>query len=612
VITVDNISKSFGGQTLFEQTGFRLNSRERVGLVGRNGHGKTTLFRMIAGEESPDEGLITVPKSYRLGFIRQHLSFSEDSVLKEGALGLPPAERGQTWRVEKILAGLGFSVADMQRHPMEFSGGYQVRLNLAKVLVAEPDLLLLDEPTNYLDITSIRWIEKFLQTWPRELLLITHDRAFMDKVVTHTLGIHRRKIRKIAGDTSKYYDQVALDEEIYEKTRLNDERKRQEVEKFVSRFRAKARLAGMVQSRIKALEKNEKKDKLEAIKDLDFAFREKSFAAKQLMNVRSIGFGYNEPLIKDLNLEVCAHDRICIIGRNGRGKTTLLKLMAGFLEPQAGSVNWHPATEMGVFEQTNISNLCADRTIESEIMSVDPEVTSQHARTLAGAMLFEGDLALKPISVLSGGEKSRVMLAKILAKPINLLLLDEPTNHLDMESCDALIAALDMFDGAVVMVTHNEMFLHAIAERLVVFDGDKVSVFEGSYQDFLDRVGWSEEAEQPVKVEESGGDKINRKDLRRQRSEIITERAKLLKPLENRIATLEDEIQRIDEDLRDSSAELMAASERRDGAAVTRISRVIQEAEEKNERLFDELAQVTDEYEGLRCEYDRRLNAITE
>ncbi len=601
MITADNISKSFGGQVLFDQTGFKLNSRERLGLVGRNGHGKTTLFRMIAGEESPDEGSITVPKNYRIGFIRQHLAFSEDTVLKEGALGLPAAERAQTWRVEKILAGLGFSAADLQRHPLEFSGGYQVRLNLAKVLVAEPDLLLLDEPTNYLDITSIRWIEKFLQNWPHELLLITHDRGFMDRVVTHTLGIHRRKLRKIAGDTSKYYDQVAQDEEIYEKTRLNDERKRQEIEKFVSRFRAKARLAGMVQSRIKALEKSEKRDRLEALKDLDFAFREKPFAAKQLMSVRDLGFGYSEPLIEGLNLEVGAHDRICIVGRNGRGKTTLLKLMAGFLEPQSGQVSWHPATEMGVFEQTNISSLCAERTIEAEIMSADAELTSQQARSLAGAMLFEGDLALKPIGVLSGGEKSRVMLAKILAKPINLLLLDEPTNHLDMESCDALIAALDSFDGAVVMVTHNEMFLHAIAERLVVFDGGKVEVFEGGYQDFLDRVGWSEENEGAQRIE-APADKSSRKDLRRQRSEIITERGKLLKPLETRIAELEDRIQALDE--------RQAAAEQCDGAAVHRVSLAIQEAETLNEQLFDELAAVTEDYEQLRAEFDQRLEAL--
>jgi ATP-binding cassette subfamily F protein 3 len=259
MISIENISKSFGGQTLFEGASVKLNPRERIGLVGRNGHGKTTLFRLIIGEESPDEGEIAVPKNYRIGYVEQHIRFTRETVLQEGMRGLNESERDHHWKVEKILSGLGFSDADMQRHPGEFSGGYQVRLNLAKVLVSDPDLLLLDEPTNYLDITSIRWIERFLQHWPRELLLITHNRGFMDKVITHTIGIHRKKIRKIAGDTGQLYAQIAQDEEVYEKTRLNDERRQKEIELFISRFRAKARLANMVQSRIKTLEKMEKR-----------------------------------------------------------------------------------------------------------------------------------------------------------------------------------------------------------------------------------------------------------------------------------------------------------------------------------------------------------------
>ena len=268
MIAIDNLSKSYGNQILFEEVHFQINARERVGLVGRNGHGKTTLFSMIVGEEHPDSGTITTPRNYRIGYVRQHLDFTADTLLDEGKKGLPEAERHQQWKVEKILSGLGFSSADMQRHPSEFSGGYQVRLNLAKVLLSEADLLLLDEPTNYLDITSIRWIEDYLINWPHELLLITHDRSFMDRVVTHTIGIHRTKIRKIPGNTEKFYTQIALDEEIYEKTRLNDERRQKEVEQFITRFRAKARLANLVQSRIKLLDKMGKKDKLETLKSL--------------------------------------------------------------------------------------------------------------------------------------------------------------------------------------------------------------------------------------------------------------------------------------------------------------------------------------------------------
>ena len=205
MINIENLSKSFGNHILFEQAGFKLNSRERLGLVGRNGHGKTTLLRLICGEEQPDSGNIAIPRQYRIGYVHQTLAFGRNTVLEEGMTGLPDQEKNHHWKVEKVLAGLGFSDRDMQRHPTEFSGGYQVRLNLAKILVSEPDLLLLDEPTNYLDINAIRWIKRFLNVWPHELLLITHDRSFMDKVVTHIVGIHRQRLRKIKGQTDKYY-----------------------------------------------------------------------------------------------------------------------------------------------------------------------------------------------------------------------------------------------------------------------------------------------------------------------------------------------------------------------------------------------------------------------
>ncbi|HRC99485.1 MAG TPA: ABC-F family ATP-binding cassette domain-containing protein, partial [Deltaproteobacteria bacterium] len=469
MISAENLSKSYARQVLFEDVGFKINPKERVGLVGRNGHGKTTLLKMIVGEETPDTGQIVVPRNYRIGYVRQHLDFTEDTVLREGMKGLPESRKEQHWKVEKVLAGLGFSQEDMQRSPLEFSGGYQVRLNLAKVLVSEPDLLLLDEPTNYLDITSIRWIERFLVSWPRELILITHDRTFMDRIVTHTMGIHRRKVRKIPGDTGKYYSQIAQEEEIYEKTRINDERKRKEVESFIAQFRAKARLVGLVQSRIKNLEKMEKKEKLEKIKTLDFSFRYEPFIGKYALSAQDLSFSYDPSveLIKDFSITLRPGEKVCIIGPNGKGKTTLLKLLAGSLRPLKGEITQNPKTVTGVFEQTNISTLMDSRTVEEEIISSHSDIDRQKARDICGAMMFEGDYALKKIGVLSGGEKSRVMLGKLLATPVNLLLLDEPTNHLDMESNDALLAAIDSFEGAVVMVTHNEMFLHALAERLI-------------------------------------------------------------------------------------------------------------------------------------------------
>lgn len=428
MISIENLSKSYGDRVLFDGVSFKINAKERVGLVGRNGHGKSTLFRIIVGEEGYDAGAITMPKGYRIGHVEQLIRFTEPTVLAEGMKGLMPAEKDHHWKVEKILAGLGFSDGDMVRSPHDFSGGFQVRLNLAKVLVSEPDLLLLDEPTNYLDITSIRWIENFLLTWPHELMLITHDRGFMDKLVTHTVGLHRKKARKIVGNTAKYYEQIAQDEEIYEKTRLNDERREKEIRLFISRFRAKARLANMVQSRIKTLAKMEKRDKLEEVKGLDFSFRTKPFKAKQVLSVEDLSFawGAGRPLFEALRFSILAGERICVVGKNGKGKTTLLKVLAGNLTPATGKITYNPQVEVGVFEQTNIQRLVDSRTVEEEILYAQPDVDRQKARNICGAMMFEGDSALKKIGVLSGGEKSRVMLGQLLVTPVNLLMLDEP------------------------------------------------------------------------------------------------------------------------------------------------------------------------------------------
>ena len=617
MITIGNLTKSFGSQLLFEDASFNINPRERIGLVGRNGHGKTTLFRLIVGEEQPDAGTIAFPKGYRVGHVVQDLSFTEDSVLKEGMKALPEGERDHHWKVEKILAGLGFSNGDMKRHPQEFSGGFQVRLNLAKVLVSEPDLLLLDEPTNYLDITSIRWIERFLTSWPRELMLITHDRGFMDKIVTHTLGIHRKRVRKIAGNTEKLYSQIAQEEEIYEKTRVKDERRRKQVEAFITRFRAKARLANLVQSRIKSLEKQKKREKLEAIRELDFSFRNKPFRAKHVLSAQNISFSYdpNVPLIKDLSITVGAGERVCVVGRNGKGKTTLLKLLAGMLTPKSGDIVQHPRVKKGVFEQTNVKSLIDTRTVEEEMLSAHSDVDRQAARNICGAMMFEDDDALKRIGVLSGGEKSRVMLGKLLVTPVNLLLLDEPTNHLDMYSCDALLAAIDSFEGAVIIVTHNEMFLHALADRLVVFQNDGVHVFEGSYQRFIEKGGWGDEEEAPGSASqgrdaETSSVRMTKKEKRRRRSEIIARRSKIQKPLESRILEVENDIELNEEKLNELNGAMLEASQAQDGKRIVKISQSIHACQLAIDRLFDELEELTGTLEEKKAIFEEKLDQL--
>ena len=619
MISIDNLHKSYGAQTLFEGVSFKINTKERVGLVGRNGHGKTTLFRIIAGEEDYESGAIAMPKGYRIGFVRQHLAFRQATVLAEGMRGLNANERDHHWKVEKILAGLGFSPEDMQRNPLEFSGGFQVRLNLAKVLVAEPDLLLLDEPTNYLDIASIRWIERFLVTWPHELLLITHDRSFMDKIVTHTVGIHRKKTRKIAGNTEKYYTQLALDEEVYEKTRLNDERREKEIRLFISRFRAKARLANLVQSRIKTLAKMEKKEKLQALKDLEFSFRSQPLKSKQVLSVNSLSFAYDtsHPLIRGLDLSVTRGDRICVIGKNGKGKTTLLKLLASLLTPVEGEITYNPGVVTGFYEQTNISSLVDSRTVEEEVLLAHDDVDRQLARNICGAMLFTGDAALKRIEVLSGGEKARVMLGQLLVRPINLLLLDEPTNHLDMASCDALLAAIDNFDGTVIMVTHNEMFLHALATRLIVFQEAGLQIFEGSYQAFLESGGWEDEGDggRASGLHPAPGEKVtrvNKRELRRLRSDIITEKARVLRPIEDKIAANEAAIEAAEKQLAILNQEMQHATQAQDSRRIAELGQKIHACQSQIDVHFAHLEPLYTKQEEAAAHFNEKLAELSQ
>jgi ATP-binding cassette subfamily F protein 3 len=432
MIQISNLAKRYAGQILFEGVSFSINSGEKIGLVGRNGEGKSTFFKLLTGAEEADDGQISFPSGYRVGHLSQKLVFSEPTALEEALTAL---EGDAVWtdghKVEAVLEGLGFDDQLKNTEPAKLSGGLQVRLNLAKLIASDPDLLLLDEPTNYLDIVSLRWLEKFLLAWRGELILITHDQGFLNKVISHTLGIHRKDFRKIAGPTSGYYSQLAMEEEVHEKSRLNQEKKIKETEKFINTFRAKASKAKAVQSRVKELEKMDKLDKLSEIDTLDFNFSHTAFPGKRMMEVREISFSWKEdqPLISDLSFTIGAKDRIGIIGKNGKGKTTLLRLLVGELQATSGEFQSAPKLESAYFGQTNVERLNQKATIEQELMSLDNCESITRARGAAGLMMFKGDDALKKISVLSGGEKSRVLLAKNILTPANILFLDEPTNH---------------------------------------------------------------------------------------------------------------------------------------------------------------------------------------
>lgn len=608
MIQVVNVAKGFGTQILFQDITVTLGKGERIGLVGRNGSGKTTLFKILLGEESPDAGEVIVPKNYQIGTLKQHLHFTHPTIIQECMTALKGDAQFDEYKVEKMLLGLGFKMEDFTRPPSDFSGGYQIRLNLAKVLLAEPDCLLLDEPTNYLDIVSMRWLSKFLRNFQGEVIIITHDRGFMDEVTTHTMGIWRQKLVKIKGSSEKYFEQILLEEEIYEKTRQNTERKRKDLEEFVNRFKAKASKATQAQSRMKLLEKMPELDALAMVATLDFEFNHKECPGKTLMEVKDISFGYTEEnLLENISFPIIKGDKIAIIGKNGKGKSTLLNLLAGELEPRRGQISPNVNLLIGHFGQTNINRLDMEWTIEEEVASVDMSMGTQRVRSICGTMMFTGDLAKKKIKVLSGGERARVLLAKLLAKPSNLLLLDEPTNHLDQESVDSLTLELQNYPGAVVIVTHSEAMLREVATKLIVFHHGKVEVFNGSYDEFLNKIGWDEEEEVAA---EKPKDKPSRADMKRLRSEMIIERSRELSPFKKRMDFLEKEIIKLEDEQQKLEASIIELASSGDSKKIQGASQRLGVVKKKVDESFEELTEVTMKHDDLFAKFELKLKDL--
>jgi ATP-binding cassette subfamily F protein 3 len=572
MLQISGLEKGFGERILFSEASLTINSGERVALFGRNGSGKSTLLKIIAGEDSGDKGDVHTPKGYRIGYLKQHLSFSHPTVLEEACSALLGDPISEQYKAEIVLAGLGFTDDELHIAPSALSGGFQIRINLAKLILSEPNMLLLDEPTNYLDIVSMRWLERFLKEWEGEMIVISHDRSFCDEVSTHSALVYRSGIRKIEGNSEKLFTRIAEDEELYERTRVNREKEIKKMEAFINRFKAKASKATVVQSRVKALSKIERLDELSSEATLDFEFVHAPFPGRFPIEVNDLSFGFPnslKPLVKGLSFSLKKDDRIGVIGKNGRGKSTLLKLLAGELRPLGGEIATSPNTKLSFFAQTNTNRLTLSNTIEAEVQEVNPMLGRTAVRSICGCMMFEGDDALKKISVLSGGERSRVLLGKILATPSNLLLLDEPTNHLDVESVMALTDALEVFEGAVVIVTHNEDILRRTAQRLIVYQGDSPFLFEGGYDDFLDLVGWEEEADLVPKGKRKGGPSAGTaRDKKKGRADLIQERSRVITPLKTQVERSEKRIEELEKSIAKLQEKLAAVSGHGDAVGI--------------------------------------------
>jgi ATP-binding cassette subfamily F protein 3 len=569
MIQGDDLTLSYGGQPVLEKASFSLQKRERCGLIGRNGSGKSTLFRLIAGQEKADEGRIIMPKGYRLGVLQQQIRFTKPTVLEEAALGLRDPDC--LYQVEAILFGLGFTEEALDQSPHMLSGGYQLRVQLAKVLASEPDCLLLDEPTNYLDILSIRFLSKFLREWEGEMILISHDLEFLDQATTHMMAINRHHVYKIKGKSTDIFHLIAAEEERHEVTRANVEKKKAHLQEFVDRFGAKASKATQAQSKQKMLDKLPDLEKLKNLAHLDFKFHEVPFNGRKILEALNLKFSYtDEPLIDDFSLMIEKGDRIAIIGKNGYGKSTLLRLLIEELKPKTGTLTTSIVAKIGYFGQTHIDRLNPAHTIEEEVSIANPKLSFTQVRGVCGLMMFSGDLAKKAISVLSGGEKSRVLLGKIIAQPCNLLLLDEPTHHLDIESIEALIDAIEEFEGSVVIVTHSEWILRRIPfNKLIVCHKQKQELFLGSYEEFLSKVGWQEEGDSKPPVEKAKVEPLPVK-----------------KSSKGEIKECEEEIERLEKDLQTKNHRLAEISKTGKGDEIKKLIASIEMDQKQIDSLY--------------------------
>ncbi len=547
-IQVKALTKGYGQRVLFSDVNFCIGDGERCALVGLNGSGKSTFLKILSGEESYDSGSIVIPQNCRIGSLAQHRIFTGATLVDEAVLGLPEELRDETYRVERLLSGLGFDKSAFSAPPGSFSSGFQLRLSLCKALAGEPHLLILDEPTNYLDILSIRWLEGFLKKWDGQIVFVSHDRSFVNAVCTHVLGIKHGQIRKNKGSLEDYGTFVTAQEQTHENRRINLEKKKAHMMAFVERFGAKASKAAQAQSRMKAVEKLETIEALSSENTLDFDFTYKTIPGRQMINAKSIDFAYHPetPLIQNLNLEVLSGERLAIIGKNGQGKSTLLRVLLGELRFQKGEIKKAPPVTIAYFGQSHIDQLDLSLTVEQTLVEAFPHVAYGRIRAVCGAMLFSGDDVKKRVQVLSGGERSRVLLAKIILTPANLLLLDEPTHHLDMESIEALMDAIKRFQGSVMLVSHDESVLKTFgAEKLIVCQKSSQSVFWGSYDAFVAKNGWQDNAEDP-----SGPSRSNSKDDRKGRAQQVQERSRALRPIREKLAANEEQITTLEDRIR--------------------------------------------------------------
>jgi ATP-binding cassette subfamily F protein 3 len=621
MLTLSGIGKAYGGRVLFADATLQVNRQDRIGLVGPNGAGKTTLFGIVLGEESADEGKISCERGVRLGYLPQENAPAGDETVIELATAVTPEYTRlrrilKAWEAEhptgalhpeeihddvherfnelggyrleakakQILAGLSFREKDFERPARQMSGGWVMRAHLARLLTLEPDLLLLDEPTNHLDLEALLWLQDYLKIYPGAILVISHDREFLNHLVGSIVEIRLGRLVRYRGNYDAFLEQREAAAQQIAAAYKNQQREIARLLEFVERFRAKNTKATQAQSKLKQIERMEKVEAPTAEdRKLDFHFPQPQRSGLRVVRLQDIHHAYEENVVyRGMHFEAQRGQRVVLVGPNGAGKSTLLKILAGVLTPQSGTRTLGHNVKAGYYSQYRVDMLHIEQTVLEEAFDTPQRLTEQFVRTLLGCFLFSGDDVFKKVAVLSGGEKSRLALVKLLLDPPNLLLMDEPTTHLDMSSIDALAYALDQFEGTLIFISHDVYFIRALANHVVHVNAGQLKHYPGGYEYYLDKTkalseraaltdagtpagsfpnqchGRAPASSRAAEAEASGDSAASRKEQRRLEAEQRQARSRQRKAQQELVHRLEKEIQ----ELESCQAELTAELER--------------------------------------------------
>lgn len=601
MITLNHVQKQFGSKVLFKDCSLQIGVRDRLGLIGPNGSGKTTLFRMILGEESIDEGEILIAKGVKIGYLPQEvISFRGNTVLDEVLKSLTnitslqdkmkileeelssiedPKEQerlakeygklqerytllggyGLEAEAKRILQGLGFRERDFGRFTDALSGGWLMRIALAKILLQSPDLLLLDEPTNHLDLASLIWLEEFLVSYPGAMIIVSHDRVFLNHLIDQIAEIEAQKIDLYHSNYDHYVEEKEARIQILEATYKTQQRKIEQTERFIERFRAKNTKSSQVQSRIKMLEKIERIELPEKKKEIRFRFPAPTRSGHKVVEVKNLHKNYGEAVVyQGVDLNLYRGDKVALLGPNGAGKSTLLKILAGVLDFEEGEVILGKDVTRAYFAQHQFDVLRPENTVFEELLSIATDESQTELRTILGSFLFSGDEIEKKVSVLSGGEKSRLVLAKILLKPANFLLFDEPTSHLDIPSRNVLEMALKQFQGTICLITHDRHLINEIANKVIEIDKGIPHLYPGNYDYSLykKQLVQKEEVKKEVEVEVEEKEKSAKKKSTYMVKEERRKRAQEMDQFRKQLSSLEKRFQEVEKSLHEATQKL--------------------------------------------------------